>query len=300
MTHQDYSHLARLFLQELDAPARDALEGNIWFSLILPADLQDARVEFTRLFTMSVYAYASVFLGATPELNGESAAHVERFYGHVGFELSRGWMLGAPDALGAELACLAWLLERGDTANAAEFLSEHLLTWAPVCCFAVERNAQMEIYRKLGRLSRDLLMADGEGLEHIITPLDDWSDPEPEEKDLHWVVDHMLAPARCGIFLSKQDLQEIGQRMGMPVGFGDRGLMLMNLLRGAGLHERIIETLGALQITVGAWKKSYSNWALEYPRQSLLWRLWLERTERTEEMLIEMQDAARHRSVQVG
>jgi hypothetical protein len=105
-----------------------------------------------------------------------------------------------------------------------------------------------------------------------------------------------MAPGRCGIFLSKKDLYEVADRVQVPIGFGDRGLMLANLLRGAGSQGRVPETLEALQNTVRQWMNSYSGWILEYPVSAALWRVWLARTEATEAMLTEMESAAAHLS----
>jgi putative dimethyl sulfoxide reductase chaperone len=292
VTHSDYGRLAGLFLQELDVPALEALAVDSRFASSLPADLQDARVEFTRLFAMSVYAYSSVFLGPTPELNGESTAEVEAFYRRVGFETPSEWMLGAADALGAELACCAMLIERGMGAQAEEFLCGHLLSWAPICCLAVERNAHLPIYRKLGAVTRESLMQDAEGLCRLVVPRPNRREEESEERDLHWVVDRMIAPARCGIFLSRQDLYAIGQRVEVPVGFGDRQLMLASLLRGSGSNERVKETLGELQNIVGDWERSYTGWKENYPRAAALWEPWLRRAETTSVLLAEMQETS--------
>ena len=247
---------------------------------------------------MSVYPYASVFLDDAAMLNGESTAYVERFYERIGFELHREWMVGAPDALGAELECMAWLVEQRDDKKALEFLSEYVLPWVPVCCLAVERNTHLEFYRTLARVTRNRIMAEGEGLGRLSNYVENRAEPEAEDKDLHWVVDRLTAPRRSGVFLSKTDLSDIGRVVQVPTGFGDRGVMLANLLRGAGVQERVPETLDALQDTIRQWMKIYAGWKVEYPRSTAMWSRWFERAEATDAMLSEMRNAALHFGVE--
>jgi TorA maturation chaperone TorD len=292
MFSHDYRQFARLFLLELDQPTRDELSQDERFSAALPSNLQDARVEFTRVFTLSVYPYASVFLELEAAMNGNSTAEVERFYERVGFEIEGEWMVGAPDALGAELACLGWLLERGEETHAREFLRDDILPWAPVCCLAIERSAHLDLYRRLAEVTRAVLLGEGERLGGLDAHRTEWNEPEPEERDLHWVIRYLVAPARCGIFLSKEDLRQIAGCVDIPISFGDRALMLTSLLRGAGLQERIPETLERLQDIVRQWMGHYKAWTLDYPHSALLWNLWLARADKTQTALIEMLQVA--------
>jgi putative dimethyl sulfoxide reductase chaperone len=292
MIHTDYFGLARLFVQELDAPAREALGRDVRFASCLPAVLQDARVEFARLFTMSVYPYESVFMEGGAELNGETTAEVDAFYRQVGFELPDDWMLGAADALGAELACLAWLTDRGNAEQAGDFLLGHIMRWAPLCCLAVERNARSQFYRMLGNVTRQNLMQDAEAFDRASLSESDSSAEQPEERDLQSVVNLIIAPSRSGIYMSKEDLHEIGQQVGIPVGLGDRGLMLANLLRGAGLHERVTETLEALDSIVREWQREYVLWMRDYPRIRITCELWHRRAEMTRVVLSQMRETA--------
>lgn len=297
MSFDDCRRLARLFLVELDGPTRDTLAKDDRFRSSLPSNLQDARVEFARLFTLSVYPYASVFLEDEPVLHGESTANVERWYERVGFELEREWVVAAPDALGAEMACLGWLHERGDETVALEFLRDFILPWAPVCCLALERAAQLPLYRTLAQVTRAALLGEGERLHRVERLGQEWTEPGLEERDLHWVIDYIVSPARSGIFLGKEDLSEIAAQVDVPISFGDRRLMLASLLRGAGFQGRIPEALKSLQALVHNWTGQYAAWKVHYPHSAGLWRRWLARTEETQRLLGEMhQDAEQLRA----
>lgn len=289
MNHEEYKRLARFFLYELDQEALDKLRKDPGFDRLLPVDLEAARVEFARLFTSNVYPYSSVFLELAPELNGESTWRVEECYARAEFVPAREWLLGAPDALGAEVMFLAWLLKRGEASTAEDFLADHLLRWGPVCCLAIERNAHLEIYRMAARLTRERLLLDAEGIETITDHEARTEDEDHHEMDLRSLVEYLLSPARSGVFMSRQDIHNIGSEVGIPAGIGERRVMLANLMRGAGMQDRISETLRALQVGVGWWQERYEAWVVDYPRSSFLWRRWLDLAKRSNRLLAIMQ-----------
>jgi len=282
----EFRLLARLFLLELDETTRAELEHDARFAQALPCDLTDARIEFTRLLTLSVYPYTSVFLDSPPTLNSESSAQVERFYESVGFAPASDWVYGAPDALGVELACAASLLERG--LDASDFLCNFLLPWAPVCCLAIERNAHLDFYRTLARVTCDALVRAAERINGGHWAKLRYSEVEPEEWDLNEVIDFLLAPARCGVFISKQELQRIAAAVQIPLSFGERGLMLMSLLRGGGLNDQLGAVLEGLEHLLSEWVEKYEWWMRAYPHSSALWQAWFDRTTATQRKLVEM------------
>lgn len=122
------------------------------------ADLEGLAVSYAETFLQLVPPYASLFLSDDGMLNADPSENVLRLYSRSGFALLTEWRAGAPDHLGVELHFLAWLLAR-DPARASAFLHTHLLTWAPVCCLAVERSAIEPLYSSLARLTLDVLLA---------------------------------------------------------------------------------------------------------------------------------------------
>jgi TorA maturation chaperone TorD len=102
--------------------------------------------------------YASLFLSEDAMLNGSHAERAEITYRHVGFQILPEWRAGPADHLGVELHFLAYLFER-DEAAARVFLSEQLLTWAPVCLLAISRIESARLYSALARVTLDALLA---------------------------------------------------------------------------------------------------------------------------------------------
>jgi TorA maturation chaperone TorD len=66
-----------------------------------------------------------------------------------------------PDHIVVELEALTYALdtEGSDEPTTHELLTQHLLIWIPKLCAAVEREAQVEFYRRLARLTPHWLAA---------------------------------------------------------------------------------------------------------------------------------------------
>ncbi|MBI4786401.1 MAG: molecular chaperone TorD family protein [Chloroflexi bacterium] len=245
---------------------------------------QDLRVEFTRLFTLNVFPYASVYLDAEALLNTQTTARVQVAYARTAFEPDPALAIGAPDHFGVELLFVTHLWETGRAAD--EFLNAEVLPWAGIFLHAVERNAHEEYYREAAREAHAWLMAQ--------TGPSDWTlAPDPlEADDLDAVVARLITPSRTGLFLSKADLARIARDVNLPLGFGDRALMLTSLFRAAGEYERVSNLLGALKAEAHAWNEFYAAEAQEFPAGANIAQNWLRRTTATLEWLKGMEQVA--------
>ena len=247
-------------------------------------DTRDLRVEFTRLFTLNVFPYASVYLDAEPLLNTETTARVQAAYDRAGFELGPAWAIGAPDHFGVELNFVAHLLETGRAAE--QFLNTEILPWVGIFLHAVERNAQEEYYREAARDAHAWLMAQAGASDWTLSPA------PVQEDDLDAVVARLITPSRGGLFLSKADLLRIARDANLPIGFGDRALMLQSLFRAAGDYGRVGNLLRALQIEANAWSEFYAGETQKFPAGAYIAQSWFKRTTATLAWLKEMERAA--------
>lgn len=102
--------------------------------------------------------YASLFLDEEAMLNGPHAERIQLAYLREGFEIRREWRAGPDDHLGLELHFLAHLIEH-EAETWREILVGEILTWAPVCCLAVERVDGAQLYGPIARLTRDVLVS---------------------------------------------------------------------------------------------------------------------------------------------
>ena len=294
---ETYRFFARLFLLEPDADALEALRTDVRFAGALAIDPRELRVEFTRLFVMNVFPYASVFLDPEVLLNTETTARVQAKYSAADFEPARDVPIGAPDHFGVELSFVAHLLSSGRTNAANQFVASEVLSWAPVFLHGVEKNARQDFYRILAQQTRHWLLEeiDSSAWDAFMqrrTSHAEFGLRVNEEDDLFSVVSFLVAPAQSGIFLSKEDLSRIGRTLELPMSFGDRGLMLKSLFRSAGEFDRIEMLLSALQSETKGWIDMYATDSRDNPAADLRLRSWRARAAETLTRLEKMELAS--------
>ncbi|HYU20126.1 MAG TPA: hypothetical protein VEQ11_15670 [Chloroflexota bacterium] len=112
------------------------------------------------------------------------------------------------------------------------------------------------------------------------------------EVTLRDLVHYLLVPARCGIYLSRDDLARIGRRLGAPPAPVSRGLMLEHLFRAAGRDGRVVELIDALTERVSAWQARYDDWRARYPSWTESWQRWRRGSDHLRRRLDEMRDEA--------
>lgn len=153
------------------------------------------------------------------------------------------------------------------------------LDWIPVCCLAVEREPSVHpFYRALAKQTCDHLLT-----SHPITnyqlPITNLQSPiSNDEVRLRDLVRFFLAPARCGIFLSRSRLGQIGKVLGTRLPFGSRFEVAESLFASAGEAEILDRLISALKDEVDMWASEYQNWAEKYPTWKPFGEVWLSRT----------------------
>lgn len=127
----------------------------------LAATTGELAVLYSELFLQAIPPYASLFLSDDAMLNSDAAERAQRSYSRAEFVIQPEWRAGAADHLGVELHFIAHLLEVQSPAWKL-FLREQVLTWAPVCCLALERADLSSLYTGLAQLTREVLLALGD------------------------------------------------------------------------------------------------------------------------------------------
>ena len=261
--------LSRLWLAE---PTADEIAvAQIEFGLPA-ADAGELAEAFVELFVLGVPPYASVFTEVNAEMNGWMARWMEARFRRAGFVVPAGIAIAASDHLGLGLAYL------GGVGKADGAAVEALSVWAPVCCHTVEiepgghpfyaelarvtREAIGDIYsqkaqEELDRLDSDADLALNTDADDLVGRL---SDPEAEV-GFPDVVRFFLAPARCGVYLSRSWWGRSGRALGLAAPFGSRFEVAAAILRQAGESERADAVLGALDEALVGWDEVYESWA---------------------------------------
>ncbi len=290
--------LARLWLHESDSDAIDRASIDLGLPAAEPAELASAYAD---LFLLNIYPYRTVFTDPSGELNGADAQHVATLYETHGYQPGELNSVGAPDHLGL---CLGFLVhaeeKRLETAKCLCGVGDFVLDWAPVCCLAIEREPSAhEFYRALAVRTRETLLSRclTSNLQSLITNL-----PRPipnlqlsqseDEVRLRDVVRFLLAPARCGVFLSRSRLGQLARKIGLRLPFGSRFEVAEMLFGAAGQSELIDRLLVALQTEVEVWATEYRQWVEMYSPWRSLGELWLARTTQAWRVLAEMRQIA--------
>lgn len=287
----------------LEEPGPDLAERVADIPALAPLAASDAAVEFERVFLRGAAPYESVFRSSDGRRGGPIAARVADTYVEVGFdELDQGrWRVAGPDHLGLELRALAhliateaaaWDSDRPDEAGMhvetqRVFLADHLATWAEVALDAAALAAGDGPYAALIVAVRDVVRSEidlvrpAPVLDTVVHEGSSTAAPMGPGR----LARHLLAPDRCGLWLSTDDIARGAQRLGFPWRPMDGRSNLTPLLRAAldagelpGLVEPWIELA---RITAGRHRER----AETQPGAEAIWRSWEQRAQATWEVL---------------
>src|SRR5215207_10012086 len=193
---------------------------------------------YTDLFVFQLYPYASVYLGSEGMMGGEARDRVAGFLAALGHDVP-----AEPDHLALLLGAYAGLCEaerdEGDARRRVRvrgarrgLLWEHLLSWLPVYLDKVVRVAPRFYRRWAETLGAALAAEAGElGAQSELPlhlreapPLADPRASAPEE-----FLKTLLAPARSGLVLVRDDLARAARELGAGVRAGERLFALRSL-----------------------------------------------------------------------
>ena len=213
---------------------------------------------YTDTFVFQLYPYASVYLGDEGMLGGEARDRVAGFLAALGGEPPQ-----EPDHLATLLGAYAALCASEDGARGEgehvrpraarrAFLWEHLLSWLPVYLDKLTRVAR-PFYRRWAALLREALDAEAASLGaqgalplHLreARPLAD-----PRASSTEEFLRTLLAPARSGLILVRDDLARAARDLHTGVRAGERAFALRSLM-----GQDAAATLGWLAAEADAWE----------------------------------------------
>ena len=270
--------LSQLWLHEPDSDTIRRASAELG----LPAaDSTELAAAYVDLFLLNVYPYGTAFTAPSAELNGPDALRLAMLYEAHGYQPPDLNCVGAPDHLGL---CLGFLVHVGREAIPAGI--DHF-ECGPVCCFAAECDPSAHpFYRALAALTRKRLLAETphSNIQNLECPV---RDPQAEV-GLRDIVRFFLAPARCGMFLSRSRIGQMARALGMRLPFGSRFEVAERLFEGAGDTGTIGELLRLLGAEIDRWDTAYRAWWAAYPVWQPFAAQWLERVDAARYTLTEM------------
>lgn len=211
-------------LAEVPGPASSRLAAAL--DLPPPPDAAD----HADLFLFQLYPYASVYLSPEGKLGGEARDRVAGFWRALGLQPP-----AEPDHLTALLSLYAALAEDGSEAARharKALLWEHLLSWLPLYIDAA-LGCGPSFYRSWAGLLRQALFAEAQLLGPpsalpvalgIPAPL-----PDPRAAGSAAFLEGLLAPARAGMVLVRDDLARGAAELGLGLRIAERRFVLEGL-----------------------------------------------------------------------
>jgi hypothetical protein len=189
--------------------------------------------EYTDVLVFQVYPYSSVYLGPDGLLGGDARDRVAGFWRTLGAEPP-----GEPDHVAALLAGLAQLSDAERTAASPRQAAalrrarhvvfwDHVASWMPPFLSALGRTDH-PFYATWARLAEAALAAEAEelGTPVIALPVSPPAPPAGSDQ----LIGSLLAPARVGFTLTRDDLLRAGAEIGLGCRVGERRFVLRALL----------------------------------------------------------------------
>jgi len=296
--------LSHLWLHEPDAAAIARANRELGLPSAEPAELAQAYAD---IFLLNLPPYGTVFTDAYGELNGPDAQRAAALYEAHGYRPPELTSVGAPDHLGLCLGFLAWCEEKrletitpeAKWSGVRDFVSS-LLSWAPLCCQAVEREPSAHpFYRTLAMRTCEWLMAGrrwligGDEAPYAPSPMLHFSNlSSDDEVSLRSLLHFFLTPMRCGVYLSRSRWGQMALDLGRRLPFGSRFEVAEMLFASAGEAGQIEPLLTLLEAEVEAWAAEYRALAEKYPAWRPNAETWLARTAGATRTLSEMRELA--------
>jgi hypothetical protein len=217
--------------------------------------------------------------------------------------------------LGLELLALAdWeVAERPDLSRVLH--QAHLALWMPIFQNSLARLTPAPFYSVLGELTLDLLLstlpAEPAPDPHHLFPdlppppvyrgtddslFEPASEPEaapttegdPFRRQVRRLLKkRLLIPREAGLYLSREDIARLGQKLDLSVGLGDRFKMLETLFHGAAQYEQLPALLTALQALCTATSQHYHALSVDYPAWQAYALAWTAPLEQTQAALVD-------------
>jgi hypothetical protein len=258
----------------------DALRllARLWSGEPRPEDLERARAlgmaaggappehaqRFADVLLLGVPPYGSVFTDDAAELDGPSSRALAQLFRQHNFAPPELAACAAADHLGV---CLLFLA--GNEGEAAERVGREIALWSPVCCFAVEREAveRAPLLRDLALRTVERVLA-GTAATAELVPARSAPALDDAETSLDDVAGYLLAPARCGAFLSRGRMGRLARTAGVAVPFAARRDLLHAIFRAAGENGRLPAWCASLGAELAAWSDHHREVAGRHP----VWR----------------------------
>lgn len=226
-------------------------------------DEDQAAAQYQRLFGFNVPPYASIFMEADGHLGGAVTTYADRAFREAGLEIKASDVM--PDHIGLELAYLGHLsmlearcLEEGDQRRyelmqeeTGVFTSTHLLHWLPV--FIQTLQAQGDpFFTHVAHTTWDLVSDHTKNIKSALVKGEEQQSESGniargEQGKMAEIAEQLVRPLKCGFYLSRDQMSDLGRKLNVPTGFIERKQMMTNLLQTALRFDAVPQLVNILK-----------------------------------------------------
>ena len=231
----------------------------------------DLASEHYATFGMTVFPFGHYYTSEGRNFAGDDDFHLIKLYQKNGFDYeSISYGMGATH-LGTMLHFVQFTIDNNLPHLRREFIANQLLTWVKTFTLSLEeldsffRPIVNEIEQKL--ISEWQSLNGPQHLDEISFKLPDFDIfkdlLEVEKTSLKDIGEYFITPARSGFFLSKPTLINFAQKLNIPIGFGNRSLIVGDIMREASNYEVMEDFTKMLMTYCEYLEKNYKNFPIE-------------------------------------
>lgn len=287
MEDNTYNILGDLILGPPDFDYKSALEKlNINHNDITNDEIAS---EHYSIFGMSVFPYGHYYLSEARNFAGDFEEDLIFFYSKNHFAYQKCSYGMGPTHLGTLFKFLGFTLEKKLHHTRRDFIAKHLLNWYSVFSSAINET-NSTVFKHVIQLAQDKFIQDWldlngpDHLDEIELKLDIFDIHkdllENERAGLSDIGNYLITPAYCGVFLSKATILNIASTIEIPIGFGDRSLIINDLLREASNYDVLAKLTKILNAYFEIQLDNYSNFPIKKVQE-----YWCSKIRRTQNLL---------------
>lgn len=241
----------------------------------------DIASEHYATFGMTVFPFGHFYTSEGRNFAGENDHFLIQMYHKNNFDYeSISFGMGATH-LGTMLHFVQFTKDKNLAHLERDFIANYLLSW--IRPFTIAVNEIDSIFSTIVYEIEYDLLNEWQGLngaEHVdeirfqLPKFDIHKDLlENEKTSLKDIGDYLITPANVGFFLSKPTLISFAQKLNIPIGFGDRSLIIGDIMREASNYEVLNEFSNMLLTYCDYLQSAHNRFPIEPITQAWTYRI---------------------------
>jgi Nitrate reductase delta subunit len=281
-----------LYRKGLTHPAGERMRRLREFQDVLPSDPDDKlEVRHETLFGFNVFPLGSVFLDDQQYRQNQTLDFLLKIRKEA--DLSSH---DASEPFDHISTALSFLASCDDEVLLSRFIDSYLLGWLPILECAIRAHDDV-FYSRLSLLTLMLICdmrksVSISAVPPVLLPERESCILDDENNGIREIAEFLVTPARCGIFLSRRSIRQLGNETKIVSGFGRRSSMMLHVLESAAMYGEFSHLVNEIRRYVSVQKSSWEEFGESCVGTAPDWaKRWLSVLEGTEETLGGLKEA---------